>query len=481
MIRSIQISTCLGVPAIHDLQLSQLPLEKFTSVCGPFKIFDVDFSGKDVIKRDERLVRAFKAQKFGRANAVFFWWDIKMNPSGSILLSCAPHWSHPDTEVLAASNSEVIRRNAIPWRDHWMQGCFFVQSALSLKPNGTVVIVAERDEFSWWFNICNEQQADLPTERPFCSCMFHIANSRNRIMQINERSKSMIHKKLINDLKSDSVLFVGDHNVMALFTARIKRSMKVYLLQDDKICRRSLENIAPASDNFMMVNSLKEINHSISCVLAEPHFNRAVLPWDNFTELWKLTKQLKEIQSNKITISPETASIHAVPVHFLNLHKIRWPLKSTCEGFDHKLFDQVVEAASSLTDAKVEPFTLWEYPCVALGPAVQIFEMNMNDEIIKSQENSLKIEDFSKACNGIAFWVEYKLDGTASFSCGPSQSVITGELITWKMEERQGVHLIPCSKVEAGLMNGVGIQTQYNEVEEKLQVDFNYFYKEKEL
>jgi hypothetical protein len=149
-------------------------------------------------------------------------------------------------------------------------------------------------------------------------------------------------------------------------------------------------------------------------------------------------------------------------------------LKSTCEGFDHQLFDEVVTVASSFADENVEPFSLWEYPCFAAGSSGKIFESNFTD-VIKDTESTLKV-DLSEGCNGVALWVEWKIDEKSSVACGPSNALSLGELINWKMGERQGVHLIPNGKIEAGKIEGITIRTRFCAEEERLVMDFNYRY-----
>lgn len=399
-----------------------------------------------------------------------------MNPSGSILLSCAPHWVHPDTESLAHSKNEIARRNAIPWRDHWMQGCFYIKSRLQLKAGDRPFVSAYHDEFSWWFDICYEVHKDLLIERPKCTCLFHIVNSRNRIMQINDFSRISPYMFRLEQ-EQKSYLFVGDCNILAM---AVGKESKVFLLQEDPLCYKSMSNIV--SENVMnkrvkLIKNLKDIRQVINCLVAEPHYNSAVLPWDNITFFWKQIQQLKQHQKQSFSISPSGVSIKAIPVRFLNLHKIRWPLKSTCEGFDHQLFDNVVEVASSLADENVEPFSLWEYPCVALGAPVSIYHMSFDDETIPKMENTIQISDFNGTCNGIALWVEWKVDETSSNPCGPSSEIIIGELVSWKMSERQGVHLIPYSKIKAGTINRIAVTTFFDKIEEKLAMNFSYQYK----
>lgn len=420
---------------------------------------------------------SFQVAADGRASAAFFWWELNMNPSGTVLLSCAPHWSHPDTDALTKAQDEVARRNAIPWRDHWMQGCFFLKSLLHLKKGSEAVISASHDEFSWWFDISHKSTTIKP-ERPICSCLFHVVNSRNRIMQINKSNvKAMANPEI------KSAVFVGDHSMMALAAAKVLRGSKIYLLQKGSLCDKSFTNffesnavVAPIEGvgSMLKLNDFK--SSDITHCIGEPHFNESVLPWDNITEFWKQINLLRSCQRSPFKVMPLEASIYAVPVHFLHLYKIRWPLKS-CEGFDHTPFDEAVALASSMADDDVETFSLWEYPCIALGPPLNIFDLNFNDTRIEGCKRIIGVENFSKTCNGIAMWVEWTIDESGSRSGGPSKTVKTNEFIDWKLEERQGVHLIPCSKIEGRTIDGIEITTRFDAKEEKLATDFVYRYR----
>ena len=346
-----------------------------------------------------------------------------------------------------------------------MQGCFYIPSAAKFNRGEIGIVEAEHDEYSWWFGAHPNDTKRVSIERPFCICGFHVANSRNRIMQINESNENMSEQ--YERFCNNSVrLYVGDHNMMALMT-----DADSFLLQEDPIFRKSL-NQFKSNGNVEIICDLNELKQQIDVVIAEPHFNNAILPWDNFIEFWRIVNQLKEQQKASFSIYPGKASIHAVPVRFLNLHKIRWPLKSSCEGFDHEIFDKIIETASNYADANVEPFTLWEYPCVALGQPKKIFEMDFHDELVNSSKETITVDNFSQICNGIAFWVEYHLDEDLSFPRGPSKKVIVGDLIQWKMAERQGVHLIPHSQIKS--ISKIDIETFLSDESESLEMKFNY-------
>lgn len=53
----------------------------------------------------------------------------------------------------------------------------------------------------------------------------------------------------------------------------------------------------------------------------------------------------------------------------------------------------------------------------------------------------------SGSCNGIALWVDWKLNGDddpkSTVSSGPCAKVEIGKFIDWDYHSRQGVHLLP--------------------------------------
>lgn len=477
-----KVAKCSGLPAIHDLQLSQLETGKFKTLGGPFKICDIDFSGKTVIETSEKFTKKFLAAygdeyDDGGVNTVFFWWELRMNPSGTVLLSCAPHWSHPDTDRLANSGDEIVRHNSIPWRDHWMQGCYYLNSKLKLQKDKPAYVTAFHDEFSWWFDIREDPVDNLAIERPMCSCLFHLTNSRNHILQMNYPWR---YRFYLTGEKEKCILFLGDHNLVALEAMFQTISSKFFLLQEDSLCAKSMQNFISYNEalNEVSVNLIKDLeeigNEIITDCCGEPHYNSAVLPWDNHLKFWKQVRQLRKLQQKEFRISPFGVRIHAIPVKFLNLHKIRWPLKSTCEGFDHELFDKVVEAASLMADENVEPFSLWEYPCIALGQPTKILELLFSDNKIENSETDVNIDDFSEVCNGIAIWSETIYENTAfKVSCGPSTKPEVGDAISWPIQYPQGVHLIPCSKTETGFRS-IKISTRFDQNDDKLVMDFSY-------
>lgn len=426
-----------------------------------------------------------KVLQNGQANAAFFWWDIKMCADDLPVLSCAPFWAHPDfidSKVIEnLRNSDDKLCNLIPWRDHWMQGCFHLTAHVEALANSNILLQSSHDEFSWWFNVTRSTASTPPaTVKPACTCIFHITTSRNRIMQINSVQRRDLYQKVLQkhcDNDDEVILFLGDNSFLPFDFATTKS--RKFLLQENPLCYRSIKNFLDnnGGTRVNIIGDLSEIDdEKITRIIAEPHFDSSILPWQSIVEL-----RTKIRQFHSVSVNPISARIHAMPVHFLHLHKIRWPLKSSCEGFDHKTFDEVIDFASELADENVEPFTLWEYPCRALGKSQDIFNLSFLDDADKtivSSKSTLSVERTNECCNGIAFWMEWRIDQNVFSSSGPENDEPNqiGELIRWKMEERQAVHLIPASKVESknGRIDKISITTCLKD--EQMSMEFSYIY-----
>lgn len=99
--------------------------------------------------------------------------------------------------------------------------------------------------------------------------------------------------------------------------------------------------------NVRIVESLGELIdlETITMVVGEPSFVSSILPFDNFY-FGTLLEQIKSRLSVNVMITPRRAIMYALPVEFLDLHKIRSPL-GICEGFDLSIFDRLIEVSSA--------------------------------------------------------------------------------------------------------------------------------------
>lgn len=106
-----------------------------------------DWSGKISLLKERSNVLEVISSDDGVADVVFMWWDLVMDVNGTVILSCAPTWAHPMT----------VSQNVLPWRDHWMQGVYYLPDVVSVQKEEKLVLVGHHDEYSFWFHLFNKK------------------------------------------------------------------------------------------------------------------------------------------------------------------------------------------------------------------------------------------------------------------------------------------------------------------------------------
>lgn len=131
------VGCCAGAHSVCDIQLSQVSPCNFTPLgplCTMFRCenetdvllvffstsafhtdshrscpYSVDFS-KPVSSALQSHTSHFVAQSSGRAQVVLSWWDLHMDPSGSIVCTMAPSWTYPEPKTAPVSHrAQCIR------------------------------------------------------------------------------------------------------------------------------------------------------------------------------------------------------------------------------------------------------------------------------------------------------------------------------------------------------------------------------------
>lgn len=350
-----QLLQCSGEAALHDVQLSQLPENSFRTLSDPVEIFKFDFQRKQPRELQRENVLRLQLSNPGTVELVFYWWQIEMDDSGELLLSCAPYWAHPELKQLQEKVSDKRRplANIVPWRDHWMQAIYYVPKPLHLHdPSEPFWLRCYHDEYSLWFDAHKDQQRpEKPAQRHSCTCDLHMTYTRSRIGQLNQGTRNKRYLSYLEEEvdKSSHVLVLGDGCLLGLATSALGAA-SVHCLEPHRFSRRLLESVVRHNQlkNVEFLEKLDQMDEQeltrLTHVFAEPYFINSILPWDNFY-FGTLLLQLQEKMPATVKISPCAAHIYALPVHFLDLHKIRAPVVN-CEGFDLKLFDQMVEVSS---------------------------------------------------------------------------------------------------------------------------------------
>ncbi|XP_073843451.1 arginine methyltransferase 7 [Musca autumnalis] len=480
-----EIAECKGEANLHDVQLSQLPLETFRPVTQPIEIFQFDFNAKERRESERQRNIETKTCSAGSTDLVFYWWEISMDLEGDIRLSCAPFWAHPDLKMAASKYPAKPLPNVIPWRDHWMQAIYYVPKPLNLQNNDTFTLQCCHDEYSLWFDVTagsNGLNKKMP--RHECSCRMHLTYSRSRIGQLNESVRNKRYMKLLEEQinGSSNVLVLGDSCLLGLSCIKLG-AKSVICYEPQQYSREFLKSVINCNqlENVKVAEKLDSISDTefdgINYIFGEPYFLTSILPWDNFyfgTLLMKIKEKLRKF--DEIPVSPHGAKIYCVPLEFLDLHKIRSPVKE-CEGFDLRLFDDMVQKSTSVAQAKVEAQPLWEYPGKALAKEQVILQIDFkNFNKLQSLKGTFPIE-LTSGCNGIALWVDWLLDinPKSIVSSGPIQPIEVGSYVKWNMFVRQGVQLMSETlQVESG-KSAVHWEVNFNPNQGLL--DFNFMVK----
>ncbi|XP_058461173.1 protein arginine N-methyltransferase 7-like [Malaya genurostris] len=450
-----EVECCRGSSAVFDVQLNQLPLGSFKVLSEPVAVFDFKWSKRENLETKRHSRSLVEIKNAGVAQAIFMWWELIMDAEETVLLSCAPFWAHPDYEELRKNStvSHIPNQNVIPWRDHWMQAIYFLPNSKTVVIKGQDVnLDAYHDEFSLWFGI---DQPDL--DPAHCSCGFHLAYSRSRIGQLNDGARNKRVLNYLEDIisKDSIVLVLGEGSLLGLSLAAIGVK-KIILLETNRISKQCMLKYSTHNglNGVDIISSVNQLNDDVTHVFGEPYFGSAILPWENAIQFGTQLGLVRSKLSSSVTIIPNSFSIYALPVQFLDLQKICAPL-GKCEGFDLSIMDQMIEEHSKLTDSSVEAQPLWEYPCFAVGPRTKLLHVNLSEEIFEScmSDGTIEItlDNVVSECNGIALWADWHMDKTEKSSTiittGPLTPLLNEQLterptpVEWNTNWRQGVHL----------------------------------------
>ncbi|XP_043471337.1 protein arginine N-methyltransferase 7 isoform X2 [Leptopilina heterotoma] len=446
------LNKCYGSAVVQDLQLSRISLESFKPLLPPQKIFHFDWSGKVPLQFDEKTSVPVKPIANGKAHAVFMWWDIQMDTEGENILSCAPVWEHPfvKSDVEKGIDQDLLTRK-IPWRDHWMQAIYHLPAETPIQMNHEVSLIGCHDEYSFWFNLKNDLEVNPEDfEIPSCNCCLHLAYTRNRISQLNDSCRNgkyieMLRRKINS---STTCLCISEGSLLGIIAAKFG-AKKVIVFEPTAISRRAMETFVEANnltDQIEIISSLNDFptDRKIDFIIGEPFFLTSILPWDNLRFWYIGSKHFPNVPK-----FPVQATIHAVPMEFIDLQKIRTSI-GDCEGFNLSIFDELVQDSSEKSDSPVEAQPLWEYFGNALSSPFEVANFDLAENVLEKNQESLtgniKFE-VDGSCNGIALWIDWKLDNDIIISSGPQEIIKPGEPIIWDQHIKQGVHLLKNTKI----------------------------------
>ncbi|TSQ92640.1 Protein arginine N-methyltransferase 7 [Bagarius yarrelli] len=400
------VTRCAGAPSVCDLQLSQVTPNSFTNL-GPL------CSIKCVSSAPQSHSCRFMVEAGGRAQVVLSWWDLDMDPSGSIVCSMAPSWTYSDLREY-------------PWRDHWMQSVYFLPAERSVCEGEELSLTVSHDDYSLWYSLSDSDQSDVAT--PCCTCQAHLLWTRPRFGELNDRRRRECYLSALRSiLKPDSVcLSVSDGSLLPIF-AHLLGAKKVFSLENSGTSKRVIEQ-------FLEANSLKNCvrllqirpeqlttadleGEQISALIGEPYFSTSLLPWHSLF-FWYCRTALNCLLQPDATILPSSATLRLIAVEFQDLWRIRTPC-GTCEGFDVSPMDEMVQRSLDFRESReAEPHPLWEYPCRALSEPRSVMTFDFQQCVPKqsiSSEGTVPLTGRGR-CHGVALWMEYRLTDDADIS-----------------------------------------------------------------
>ncbi|RXM95571.1 Protein arginine N-methyltransferase 7 [Acipenser ruthenus] len=404
-------TSCAGAPTVCDIQLSQVPPTHFHPLSQVLPMYRVDFS-RPVSSSPERLTARFPALGSGSAQVVLSWWDMDMDPEGTIICSMAPSWTLPNPENF-------------PWRDHWMQCVYFLPVEMHVTEGEMVRLTLCHDDYSLWYNIQPDSQeggdSEPPISRPLCTCQAHMVWTRPRFGELNDPKRTDRYVEALKTIvRPDSVcLSVSDGSLLPIF-AHILGAHKVLAANDLTGTIQVLES----HPQQLTSNSLGD--EQVSVLIGEPYFTTSLLPWHSLY-FWYSRTVLSGRLCDDVTLLPQSASLCMAPMEF----------KSSLH------FRESREA---------EPHPLWEYPCRALAEPLEVmtfdFRQRVPEEVVKS-EGSVTLSRKGR-CHGVALWMDYHLTDDISVSTGLTQPPNQQGDCEWSPHRKQAVYFFSSPWESAG-------------------------------
>ncbi|OPJ78151.1 protein arginine N-methyltransferase 7 [Patagioenas fasciata monilis] len=436
-----EVEKCPGVPSVCDIQLNQMPSSDFTTLSDVVTMFSVDFS-KPVRSASTCYRVQLEPVRSGTAQVVLSWWDIDMDPSGTINCTMAPYW--------VKSTSEF------QWRDHWMQCVYFLPNEEPVLQGEQLYLTACRDEYSVWYKLQKareeENKADVRVESPVCRCQAHLLWNRPRFGQLNDQDRTCQYvKSLMKVLKADSVcLCVSDGSLLPVLAHHLG-AQQVFTLENSTVSCSVMQKFFKANnleDKIKIIEARPELltsshlkDQKISVLVGEPFFTTSLLPWHNLY-FWYARTAVSPHLTSDVTVLPQSASLHMMIVEFQDLWRIRSPC-GTCEGFDVRTMDDMIQNSLNFRESKeAEPHPLWEYPCKSLSDPQEVLTFDFRETVPPqglSTEGSVNLLRKGKS-HGAVLWMEYHLTAGTSVSTGLTQISNEKGNCEWNPHCKQAVY-----------------------------------------
>uniref|UniRef100_A0A670Y9G8 Protein arginine N-methyltransferase n=1 Tax=Pseudonaja textilis TaxID=8673 RepID=A0A670Y9G8_PSETE len=373
-----EMDVCPGAPSVCDIQLNQVPTCDFVPLSEVVPMFSIDFS-KPVSRASASYTVKLKPVKVGKAQVVLSWWDIDMDPAGSIKCSLAPYWV------------QNTFGESPPWRDHWMQCVYFLPNEEPVTQGQSMDLTAFHDDYSVWFKLQKsrneESKASEDTDRPVCVCQAHLLWNRPRFGELNDWDRTLCYFQALKKvLKPNGVcLSISDGSLLPVLAhhlgAEKVQSCPIYNISVSIFMANGLEDkitILEKPPELLTPSDFEE--RKISLLIAEPFFSTSLLPWHNLF-FWYARTALESHLTSDVTVLPQSASLHLMTVEFKDLWRIRSPC-GTCEGFDMRIMDDMIKNSLDFRESReAEPHPLWEYPCRSTSDPLTVLTFDFQQAI----------------------------------------------------------------------------------------------------
>ncbi|XP_053304890.1 protein arginine N-methyltransferase 7 [Spea bombifrons] len=436
-----EMESCPGAPSVCDVQLSQLRPSEFTKLSDVLCVFRVDFSEQVSSSAVSHPVR-FRSEADGAAQVVLSWWDIDMDPEGTIVCSMKPSWAYPTVQPA-------------PWRDHWMQCVYFLPEERQVKQGEELCLIGHQDDYCVWYSLTKpsvEAQTQVPLERPACHCGAHITWNRARFGELNDRHRIERYREAIRKVLTPSsvCLCVSDGSLLP-FLAHSVGATQIYTLESSSMSQHLMEKLFQTNQLGDKIRVLQKPpdgvtaadlqDGKISALIGEPFFTTSLLPWHNLY-FWYARTALSSKLDTHCAVLPLNASLYVLAVEFKDLWRIRSPC-GTCEGFDVSIMDEMIKNSLNFRESQeAEPHPLWEYPCRALSDPTKVMTFDFRELVPTeemSAEGSLNLVR-SGECHGVVLWMEYQLAEDISVSTGLLRVSKENGDCHWYPNRKQGVY-----------------------------------------
>ncbi|XP_018421871.1 PREDICTED: protein arginine N-methyltransferase 7 [Nanorana parkeri] len=417
----LELQTCPGAPSVCDVQLSQLSTDDFNTLSDIMVIFRVDFSQQVSSTTVSHPVN-FTSNANGEAQVVLSWWDIDMDPEGTINCTMKPGWLYSDD-------------HSVPWRDHWMQCVYFLPEERKVTLGEELCLTAHQDDYCVWYTLMKpgaEDSSPVSDERPICHCGAHIIWNRTRFGELNDQGRLKKYKEAMRKvLKPSSVcMCISDGSLLPLL-AHTMGAAQVFTVESSSMSQQVMQKL-------LQTNHLKG---AIPVLQKSPE--KITLPWHNLY-FWYSRSALSDNLVEGCTVFPMSATLYVLAVEFKDLWRIRSPC-GICEGFDVSIMDAMIKKSLDFRESQeAEPHALWEYPCRALSQPVKVMTFDFRKTIpvndVKSEGSVSLVR--SGRCHGVVLWMEYQLTEDISVSTGLLEVSNEKGYCQWYPHSKQGVFFL---------------------------------------